>query len=650
MHNAIWFAGNDESLTTIRALNISMENILQGERKSNGNLYSFRIPADVLRTAKEFGLSDRRLAFLTNSDELSVRQGRKDLGIAPVYKRVDTCAAEFESFTPYLYSTYEHECEADASNREKVMILGSGPNRIGQGIEFDYCCCHASFALRDADVETIMVNCNPETVSTDYDTSDRLYFEPLTFEDVMNIVDVEKPNGVIVQFGGQTPLNLADKLHAAGVPIIGTSPDSIDLAEDRKRFSALLNELNIPQPANGTATSPDEAAAIAEEIGYPVIVRPSFVLGGRAMAIVYDRESLEDYMRTAVDASPERPILIDKFLERASELDVDALADEETVVIAGIQGHIEEAGIHSGDSSSVLPAQKIAAEHLETIQHYTRLLARSLRVKGLMNIQYAIKDDRVYVIEVNPRASRTVPFVAKATGVPIAKIASLVMAGKKRLADLGLPDVLPVPHIFVKSPVFPFKKFAGVDPILGPEMHSTGEVMGVGASFGEAYGKAMEAAGLKLPLPAAADEYSGPRRAKAFISVNENDKGQAVIIARRLKNLGFDLIATYGTATRLREVGLECETIFKVNEGRPNIADIIRQGEVALIINTPLGKASFYDEKAIRKAALQFNVPCVTTITGAEALVEAIAARLREEKITVRSLQEIHLISTASRS
>ena len=586
---------------------------------------------DELRLAKEYGLSDRRLSFLTNSPELEVRKHRVSLGITPVYKRVDTCAAEFESFTPYLYSTYEEECEATPGTQKKIMILGSGPNRIGQGIEFDYCCCHASFALHDAGFETIMVNCNPETVSTDYDTSDRLYFEPLTFEDVMNIVDVERPDGVIVQFGGQTPLNLADRLHAAGVPIIGTSPDSIDLAEDRKRFGALLDELIIPCPENSSVTSADEAKTVANKIGYPIVVRPSFVLGGRAMAIVFDDATLDEYMRSAVDASPDKPILIDKFLERAAEIDVDALADETAVVIAGIQEHIEEAGIHSGDSSSVLPAQKIAAEHLETIQHYTVLLAKALKVKGLMNIQFAIQDDRVYVLEVNPRASRTVPFVAKATGVPIAKIASRVMAGERTLADFNLPDVLPVPKIFVKSPVFPFKKFAGVDPILGPEMHSTGEVMGVGASFGEAYGKAMEGAGLTLPL-------SG----KAFISVTNADKGQAVVLARRLNKLGFDLVATYGTANRLREVGLTCESVFKVNEGRPNIADLIRQGDIALIINTPLGKTSHYDEKAIRKAALQFNVPCVTTITGAEALVEAISAKKSEGKITVRSLQEIH--------
>ncbi len=589
------------------------------------------VPSEVLRHAKEYALSDRRISYLTNSTEKDVRERRKNLNITPVYKRVDTCGAEFESNTPYLYSTYEEENEAEPTDRRKIMILGSGPNRIGQGIEFDYCCCHASFALRDADFETIMVNCNPETVSTDYDTSDRLYFEPLTFEDVMNIVETENPEGVIVQFGGQTPLNLADRLHNAGVPIIGTSPDSIDLAEDRKRFSALLQDLKIPQPENGTAISPEEAKIIADKIGYPVIVRPSFVLGGRAMAIVYDEQTLNEYMRSAVDASPEKPILIDKFLERAVEIDVDALADASGVVVCGIQEHIEEAGIHSGDSSSVLPAQKIAEEHLETIKHYTKNLAKALKVIGLMNLQLAIKDDRVYVIEVNPRASRTVPFVAKATGVPIAKIASLIMAGDKKLSDFNLPEVLPVPKIFVKSPVFPFKKFAGVDPILGPEMHSTGEVMGVGDTFGEAYGKAMEGAFLTLPM-------SG----KAFISVNDSDKGQAVILARRLDKLGFDLIATYGTTKRLTEVGLECKTVFKVNEGRPNIADLIKQGEISLIINTPLGKTSHYDEQSIRKSALQFNVPTVTTMTGAEALIEAIATKKSQAKVVVRSLQEIH--------
>ncbi|HYV25573.1 MAG TPA: carbamoyl-phosphate synthase large subunit, partial [Pyrinomonadaceae bacterium] len=596
-----------------------------------------RIPLDLLRAFKEAALSDRRLAYLTNRSEDEVRAYRKSLGLIPVYKRVDTCGAEFESYTPYLYSTYEEEDEAQPTDRPKIMILGSGPNRIGQGIEFDYCCCHASFALHEAGFETIMVNCNPETVSTDYDTSDRLYFEPLTFEDVMNIVDVEKPTGVIVQFGGQTPLNLAMPLSEAGVPIIGTSPDSIDLAEDRKRFGSLLNELGIPQPENGTATSIQGARAAADRIGYPVLVRPSYVLGGRAMAIVYDQDSLDEYMRTAVDFSNERPVLIDKFLEQAAEFDVDALADESACVIAGIQEHIEEAGIHSGDSSCVLPPIRIAEEHLETMRHYTRRLAAALSVKGLMNIQFAIKDDRVYVLEVNPRASRTVPFVSKATGVPLARIASVVMAGKP-LKDFGLPNDLTVDRFYIKSPVFPFRKFPGVDPVLSPEMHSTGEVMGIGETFGEAYAKAMTAAGLDLP-----------RSGTAFISVNDADKGQAVVLARRLSRLGFQLVASVGTAARLREVGLECDTVFKVNEGRPNVADYIKQGDIALVINTPLGRASHYDEQAIRRAALQHNVPCVTTMTGAQALVEALAARSDNQPITVHPLQELHAVSASAR-
>jgi carbamoyl-phosphate synthase large subunit len=596
-----------------------------------------KIPYDLLRSFKEMALSDRRLAYLTDTSEAEVREYRKSLGLVPVYKRVDTCGAEFESHTPYLYSTFETENEANPTDRKKIMILGSGPNRIGQGIEFDYCCCHASFALREAGFETIMVNCNPETVSTDYDTSDRLYFEPLTFEDVMNIVDVEKPTGVIVQFGGQTPLNLAMRLHEAGVPIIGTTPDSIDLAEDRKRFGALLNELGIPQPANGMAATVEEAREVAGKIGYPVLVRPSYVLGGRAMAIVYDEESLDRYVRTAVGFTPDRPVLIDKFLEQAAEFDVDALADETDCVIAGIQEHIEEAGIHSGDSSCVLPPVRIEPEHIETMRLYTRKLTRALSVSGLMNVQFAIKDHRVYVLEVNPRASRTVPFVSKATGVPIARIAALVMAGRK-LSEFGLPPDLSVDRFFIKSPVFPFVKFPGVDPILGPEMHSTGEVMGIGQSFGEAYGKAMMAAGLTLPA-------SG----RAFISVSDADKGQAVLLARKLERLGFQLVATLGTAARLREVGLEVETVFKVNEGRPNIVDHIKRGEVALIINTPVGRVSHFDEQAIRRAALQYNVPCVTTMTGALALLEAITTRNTSEAINVHSLQELHSVSTAAR-
>ncbi len=594
------------------------------------------IPTELLRVFKEFALSDRRLAYLTDTNEGEVRAYRKSVGVTPVYKRVDTCGAEFESFTPYFYSTYEQEDESQPTDKRKIMILGSGPNRIGQGIEFDYCCCHAAFALRDAGFETIMVNCNPETVSTDYDTSDRLYFEPLTFEDVMNIVDVEKPEGVIVQFGGQTPLNLAMRLHKAGVPIIGTTPDSIDLAEDRKRFGALLRELAIPQPASGMAATGEEAKRIAGEIGYPVLVRPSYVLGGRAMAIVYDEESLDDYVRNAVGFTPDRPVLIDRFLEQAAEFDVDAVCDESTCVIAGIQEHIEEAGIHSGDSSCVLPPLRIDPEHLETMRHYTRKLAKALSVCGLMNIQFAIKNDRVYVLEVNPRASRTIPFVSKATGVPLARIAALVMAGQN-LAEFNLPENLTVSRFFIKSPVFPFVKFPGVDPILSPEMHSTGEVMGVGETFGEAYAKAMMGAGLTLP-----------QTGTAFLSVNDADKGQAVLIARKLVRLGFQLVATLGTAERLREVGLTVDTVFKVNEGRPNIVDLIKRGEIALVINTPLGRVSHFDEQAIRRAALQYNFPCVTTMTGAQAVVEAIAASGGDVPMAVRSLQELHALGTGA--
>jgi carbamoyl-phosphate synthase large subunit len=440
-----------------------------------------------------------------------------------------------------------------------------------------------------------------------------------------------------VQFGGQTPLNLAMRLHQAGVPIIGTAADSIDLAEDRKRFGALLKKLSIPQPENGMAATGEEAKRVAAQIGYPVLVRPSYVLGGRAMAIVYDEESLDKYVRTAVGFTPDRPVLIDKFLERAAEFDVDALADENTCVIAAIQEHIEEAGIHSGDSSCVLPPIKIDPEHIETMRHYTRLLATALSVRGLMNLQFAIKDHRVFVLEVNPRASRTVPFVSKATGVPIARVAALVMAGQA-LADFDLPENLTVNRFFIKSPVFPFAKFPGVDPILSPEMHSTGEVMGVGETFGEAYGKSMTAAGLSLP-----------QTGRAFISVNDSDKGQAVIIARKMARLGFELVATLGTADRLREVGLKVETVFKVNEGRPNVVDHIKRGEIALVINTPLGRASHFDEQAIRRAALQYNVPCVTTMTGAQAIVEAIAAHDADGEVKVRSLQELHAVSATVR-
>jgi carbamoyl-phosphate synthase large subunit len=591
------------------------------------------LSTNLLRQAKRYGFSDLRLADLLRTTEEAIRTLRKQHGIVPVYKRVDTCGAEFESHTPYLYSTYEEECEAAPTDRQKIMILGSGPNRIGQGIEFDYCCCHAAFALHDAGFETIMVNCNPETVSTDYDTSDRLYFEPLTFEDVMHIVELEKPIGVIVQFGGQTPLNLAMRLHEAGVPIIGTSPESIDLAEDRKRFGQLLADLHIPQPINGTAVTVEEARRVAASIGYPVLVRPSYVLGGRAMMIVYDESSLENYMRNAVAASPEKPVLIDRFLEDAFEVDVDALADGERCVIAGIQEHIEEAGIHSGDSSCVLPPYMVKPEHLDTMRRYTHALAKALSVQGLMNIQFAIKDEIVYVLEVNPRASRTVPFVSKATGVPLAKLASLVMTGR-RLDEFNLPDELKVHHFFIKEPVFPFVKFPGVDPVLGPEMRSTGEVMGMADSFGLAFAKAQMSSNASLPLGGT-----------AFISVNDNDKKNAVRIAKRLHEVGFRLIGTRGTAHLLNEAGIPCDRVFKVNEGRPNVVDLIKSDEIDLIVNTPLGRASYYDERAIRRAAIQYGVVTFTTLTGANAAASAIEALRQESRLSVISLQEHHASS-----
>jgi carbamoyl-phosphate synthase large subunit len=587
------------------------------------------VSPDLFKRAKRMGFSDLRLGVLLNASAGEIRQRRKALEIIPVYKRVDTCAAEFESYTPYLYSAYEQECEAAPSTKKKIVILGSGPNRIGQGIEFDYCCCHAAFALNEEGFETIMVNCNPETVSTDYDTSDRLYFEPLTFEDVMHVVEREKPDGVIVQFGGQTPLNLALSLQQAGVPIIGTSPESIDLAEDRRCFGKLLSDLGIPQPPSGTAVSYKGAAEIAEEIGFPVLVRPSYVLGGRAMVIAYDYRTLESYMDEAVDVSQDRPILIDKFLEDAFEVDVDTLSDGDQVVIGGIMEHIEEAGIHSGDSSCVLPTYLVQPEHLDTMRRYTRALAKALKVIGLMNVQYAIKDDVVYVLEVNPRASRTVPFVSKATGVPMAKVAARLMIGRK-LRDLGLTEELKVQNFFIKSPVFPFAKFPGVDTILGPEMKSTGEVMGVSDNFGQAYAKAQLGAGVILP-----------RSGTAFISVNEHDKKNVIKIAHRLCDLGFKLIASRGTTAVLREHGISVERVYKVNEGRPNIVDLIKSGKVDLILNTPLGKDSFFDERAIRRAAMQHKIPCITTLSGGSAVASGIAA-LQQSKIDVKCLQEYH--------
>ena len=583
----------------------------------------------TLREAKRYGFSDARLGQLTRTTEAALRARRLAAGIRPVYKRVDTCAAEFVSHTPYLYSTYERECEAEPTNRKKVMILGSGPNRIGQGIEFDYCCCHAAFAFKEEGYETLMVNCNPETVSTDYDTSDRLYFEPLTFEDVMNIIELEKPEGVVIQFGGQTPLRLAVPLANAGVKILGTSPDAIDLAEDRKRFSALLRELTIPQPESGTATSIEEAKAVAERIGYPVLVRPSYVLGGRAMAIVYDANLLEEFAREAVKASPEHPVLVDRFLEDAYEVDVDAVADGERVVIGGILQHIEEAGIHSGDSAMVLPTYKIAPQHLDTIREYTRRLGLALGVRGLMNVQYAIKNEIVYVIEVNPRASRTTPFVSKAAGVPLAKVAARIMAGKT-LAMQGLTEDLTVKRTFVKESVFPFLKFPGSDILLGPEMKSTGEVMGISRDFGIAFAKAQAAAGFSIPT-------SG----SVFISVNDYDKGGILPQAKALHELGFQILATRGTAEFLNSQGVPTEMVFKVNEGRPNVVDHIKSGRIAIVFNTPLGRESFYDDGAIRKSATLHGVLCVTTLTGAAATVRALQA-MKEEGMDVVSLQEIH--------
>ncbi len=583
-----------------------------------------------LTMAKRSGLSDNRLARLWDETETAVRNRRKEWGIRAVFKRVDTCAAEFESFTPYLYSVYEEESEAEPTDRRKIMILGSGPNRIGQGIEFDYCCCHASFALQELGYESIMVNCNPETVSTDYDTSDRLYFEPLTLENVLNICDEEKPDGLIVQFGGQTPLTLALPLKAHGIPIIGTDPESIDLAEDRDRFGRLLVELDIPQPAGSTATTQEGALEAAKQIGYPVLVRPSYVLGGRAMVIAYDGATVESYMRDAVVYSQDRPILIDRFLENALEVDVDALCDGDEVVIGGIMEHIEEAGVHSGDSSCVLPAQTIPDNTLETIADYTVRLAKALNVIGLVNVQYAVHEGRVYVIEVNPRASRTVPYVSKATGVPLAKIAVGLMTGRK-LADYGLSQgVLATTKVCVKSPVFPFNKFSGVDPLLGPEMRSTGEVMGIGSSFGEAFAKAQLSAGHMLP-----DGGS------VFLSVNSRQKAEGVEMGRKFADLGFQIYATRGTAKALRNAGLRCRTVMKVAEGRPNVLDLITDRRVDLIVNTPSGAHAFEDEKRIRSAAIQQGIPSMTTLNAAKAAVNGIAARKRGQP-GVLSLQDLH--------
>ena len=612
------------------------------------------VPTEVLRNAKRMGFSDGRLAgtwrLSGKGDQEKIRHLRKKHGVKPVYKRVDTCAAEFESFTPYLYSTYEEEDEATPTKKRKVMILGSGPNRIGQGIEFDYCCCHASFALREDGYETIMVNCNPETVSTDYDTSDRLYFEPLTFEDVFAIYEHETSLGadvgVIVQFGGQTPLNLAMPLKNSGVKIIGTSPECIDLAEDRKHFGKLLEELEIPQAPGVMVASLEEAIEGAKRIGYPVLVRPSYVLGGRAMVIAYDEETVVRYMKEAVEYSQDRPVLIDHFLEDAVEVDVDALSDGEDVVIGGIMQHIEEAGVHSGDSSCVLPAVDIPDHLLARMRDYTFKLARALKVVGLMNIQFAIPrvgfvpnngsdESKVYVLEVNPRASRTVPYVSKATGIPMAKIAARLMTGRKLREFLPenikqKKDLDTGSSYYVKSPVFPWNKFPGVDTVLGPEMKSTGEVMGVADTFGEAFAKAQIAAGQKLPT-----------QGTVFISVTDHDKLNVAEVARKFVDMGFKLVATGGTADVIEAAGMACERVYKVKEGRPNVVDLIKGERIHLIVNTPHGQDPFFDEKAIRRAAVTARIPTITTLSAARAAAEGIAALQRGE-VNVYALQQLH--------
>jgi carbamoyl-phosphate synthase large subunit len=590
--------------------------------------------AETLREAKALGFSDRNLAQLWNKTEQQIRDLRMQHKVRPVYKLVDTCAAEFEAFTPYYYSTYETEDESRPSTRKKVVILGSGPNRIGQGIEFDYCCVHASFALREEGFESIMVNSNPETVSTDYDTSDKLYFEPLTLEDVLHILETEKPYGVIVQFGGQTPLNLARGLAEAGAPILGTSSEAIDRAENRERFGDIVRKLKLNQPDNDNVTNVEAALKAAGRIGYPVLVRPSYVLGGRAMEIVYDPATLREYMDRALLISQGHPILIDKFLEDAVELDVDAISDGNLTVIGGIMEHIEEAGIHSGDSACVLPAFSFSTEMIETIEMQTRLLAKELGVVGLMNIQFAIKDGVLYVLEVNPRASRTVPFVSKAIGVPLAKLATKVMLGKT-LKELGFTEKVWPKHISVKESVFPFNRFPNADIILGPEMKSTGEVMGIDYSFGMAFAKSQMAAGFSLPL-----------KGNVFISVHDHHKESAIPIARSLKDMGFRILATGGTADYLKANGIESQTISKVSEGRPNVVDFIKNGDIHLVINTGIGRRSSLDAYHIRRGALTYNIPYTTTIAGARAVSEAIGA-LQKEDWQVRPLQEYYASATA---
>ncbi len=594
-----------------------------------GTALSVSLPESLLKKAKAWGFSDIQLAHITGSSEHDVETYRKSVGIRPVYKLVDTCAAEFKAATPYYYSTYETEDEARVSDRKKVMILGGGPNRIGQGIEFDYCCVHASFALREEGIESIMVNSNPETVSTDYDTSDKLYFEPLTREDVLHIVETEKPYGVIVQFGGQTPLNLAVPLHKAGVPILGTQPESIDRAEDRRFFSAMLKKLKLVQPANGTATNVEEAAVVATAIGYPVIVRPSYVLGGRAMKIVYNQEELENFTRLAILASPEHPVLIDKFLEDAVEVDVDAISDGTATIIGGIMEHIEAAGVHSGDSACVLPPYSLSSPILEEIVAATKAMSAELHVVGLMNVQYAIKDGQLFVLEVNPRASRTVPFVSKATGVPLAKLATKIMLGRT-LAEMGLTrEVIPA-YMSVKEAVLPFDRFPDVDTLLGPEMKSTGEVMGIDSEFGPAYAKAQLGAGQKLSFPGT-----------VFISVQDKDKKAVLPAASRFHTMGFAITATEGTSRFLNEQGIPNKMINKVSQGRPSVVDAVKNKEIQLIINTGPGAGIRDDGYLIRRAAIKFGIPYATTIAGATAISKGIVA-LMEKKLSVKAIQEYH--------
>jgi len=609
-----WFLAQIENLVAVEA-----------EIKSRGLA---ALDATRMRQLKRKGFSDARLAELVATDENAIRHLRRAFGVRPVYKRVDSCAAEFATTTAYLYSTYEEECEAEPTNRDKIIVLGGGPNRIGQGIEFDYCCVHAALALREDGYETIMVNCNPETVSTDYDTSDRLYFEPLTLEDVLEIVDKEKPKGVIVQYGGQTPLKLARALEAAGAPIIGTSPDSIDLAEDRERFQKLIDKLGLKQPPNRIARNADESIALAREIGYPLVVRPSYVLGGRAMEVVHDDADLSRYIREAVRVSESSPVLLDRFLDHATEVDVDTVSDADgTVLIGGVMEHIEEAGVHSGDSSCSLPPYSLTPAIQDELRRQVSLLARELKVVGLMNTQFAIQGDTVFILEVNPRASRTVPFVSKATGVALAKIAARCMIGKSLAAQHATREVVPA-YYSVKEAIFPFLKFQNVDPILGPEMRSTGEVMGVGRSFGAAFARAHEAASIKAPS-------SG----KAFLSVRDADKQRLLEVAGELVTRGFSLVATGGTHTFLSQHGIACERINKVLEGRPHIVDLIKNGEIAFIVNTTEGKQAIADSFSIRREALQQRVTYSTTVSGAKALLHSLDFRDNED---VHSLQELH--------